>query len=250
MQRLERNLLRCDEQFAVERGFGRAPAQRLFGGKARQIGIVVLLGEMREDEIAGASIKAVGIGKIFADGVIRKMAGARKHTLFHDPRIRPDLEHVEIVIRFEQQAIRVTQMDLDQLRHVAEVGDQSHLRTIGAKREADGIRGVVRNGKGVHFDVADAKSLAGLDAFDAAEALLKSVRKGAAKRVHRLFGDKERGFPQAEHLRQAVAMIEMLVGDKDAVEVLDAEFGGSEPGECFAFAESGVHEEAGALGLE
>jgi len=54
-----------------------------------------------EDEIARDRIEAVGIAKIFADGVIRKMAGAAEDALLDDPWIRADLEHVEIVIRFE-----------------------------------------------------------------------------------------------------------------------------------------------------
>jgi len=45
-------------------------------------------------------------------------------------------------------------------------------------------------------------------------------------------------------------VVGVLVGDEDAVNVLDASFDGGEPGERFAFAKSGVHEEAGALRLE
>jgi len=45
-------------------------------------------------------------------------------------------------------------------------------------------------------------------------------------------------------------MVGVLVRDEDAVEVIDALFNGGKASESFAFAESGVNEEAGALRLE
>ncbi len=107
------------------------------------------------------------------------MSGAAEDALLDDPRIGADLEHVEIVIGFENQAIGVAQMDLDQLRHVAEVGDESDLDSIGAEREADRIGSIVGNGKRVHFDVADAEALPGVNGLDTAEAFAKSVRQRA-----------------------------------------------------------------------
>jgi hypothetical protein len=45
-------------------------------------------------------------------------------------------------------------------------------------------------------------------------------------------------------------MIRVFVGDEDAVDAVNASFDGSEAGQRFALAKSGVYEEAGALGLE
>src|SRR4029077_9581137 len=78
----------------------------------------------------------------------------------------------------------------------------------------------------------------------------QALRQRTMESVHGLFGDVERRLPQAEHLRQAVAVIVMFVGDQDGVEVLDVDFESREAGEGFAFAESGVNEESGALRLE
>jgi len=75
------------------------------------------------------------------------------------------------VIRFENQAIGATEMDFDKLRHVAEVGDDSHLRAVRTKGESDGISRVVRNGESVDVNVADCEVLARLDGFDAFEPL-------------------------------------------------------------------------------
>ena len=68
--------------------------------------------------------------------------------------------------------------------------------------------------------------------------------------VHSGLCDEERRFPQAEHLREAVAVVGVLVGDQDPVDVLDSSFNGGEAGQGFALAESGIHQEAGPLGLE
>jgi hypothetical protein len=108
----------------------------------------------------------------------------------------------------------------------------------------------VRNGERVNFNVANSEMLARLNGFDAAEALSKCFGKDALHRLHRRFGNVKRGFPQAEHLREAVAVVRVFVSDKDAVDVLDGSFDGGQAGQRFALAQTGVHEEAGALGFE
>jgi len=80
-----------DEEFAGKGRLGGAALQGFFSGDADEIGIVVFLRNVGEDEIARDRIEAVGIAKIFADGVIRKMAGAAEDALLDDPRIRPTL---------------------------------------------------------------------------------------------------------------------------------------------------------------
>lgn len=98
-------MLESDEEFAGEGALGRAAAQGFFGGEADKIGIVVFLRNVGEDEIARNGVEAVGVAKIFTDGMIRKMAGAAEDALLDDPGIRADLEHVQIVIGFEDETI-------------------------------------------------------------------------------------------------------------------------------------------------
>jgi hypothetical protein len=239
-----------NEEFAGEGGFGRAAAQGLFGREEDEIGVVVFLRDMGEDEIAGSGVEAFGIGEEFADGEIGKMAGAGENALLDDPGIRADLEHVEIVIGFEDEAIGLAEMDLDEFGHVAEIGADGDLVAVGAEGEADGVGGIVRDGEGVDVDVTDGKALAGVDGFDAAEAFAKSVRKDALEGVHGGLGDVERGFPDAEHLGKAVAMVGVFVSDEDGVEVIDFAFDGGEAGKGFAFAEAGVNEDAGGVAFE
>ena len=170
--------------------------------------------------------------------------------MLDDPGIRAHLEHVEIVIGFQNETIGVAKMDLDELGHVPEVGDDCELGAVGAESESDRIGGVMRNAEGVNLDVTHGEGLSGMDRFDAAEPLAKSIGKNTLHGIHSWLGDVERGFPESEHLRQAAAMVGVLVRDEDAVEVIDGLFNGGKAGESFAFAESGVNEEAGALGLE
>ncbi len=154
------------------------------------------------------------------------------------------------MIRFQDQAVGPTKMDFDQLGHVAKIGNDSHLCAIRTEREPDGVRRIVRNGESVHINIADGEMLARLDTFDALEPLAKRFREDALHGVKRRFGDVERHFPQAEHLRQAVAVVGVFVGDEDAVDVVDGSFDCREARQRFALAESGVDEEAGAPGLE
>jgi len=250
LKRLERNALGGDEKFAGEGGFGRSAAESFFGANAREIGIVVFLRDMREDEIARTGIEAFGIGQEFADGKIRKMAGAGKHALLDDPGIRTDLEHVEIVIRFEDEAIGLAKMDFDEFGHVAKIGADGDFGAVGAEGETNGIGGIMRDSEGVDVNVTDGEALPGVDGFNAAETLAESVRKDAMELVHGGFSDVERGFPDAEDLREAVAVVGVLVSDEHGVEAVNVAFDGGEAGKGFAFSEAGVNEDAGAFGFE
>ena len=200
--------------------------------------------------MADAGIEALGIGKEFADGVIRKMAGAGEDALLDDPWVWADLEHVEIVIGFEDEAIGLAEMDSYVVWKVAEISADGDFGAVGAEGEAYGVGGVVRDGKGMDVDVADGEALASLDGFHAAEALAKGVREDALQGFHRGLGDIERRLPEAEDLRKAVAVVGVLVGDEDRVEAVDITPNGSEAGEGFAFSEAGVNEDTGGFGFE
>jgi hypothetical protein len=226
--------------------------QRLLGGDARDVGIVVFLREMRENQEARPAVETVGISEVFANSVIGEMAGAAQDPLLHDPRVGTDFQHVEVVIGLQNQAIGIAKMNFDELGHVAQVGDDGYFYTIGAKSEADGIGGVMRNGEGVDLDIPDGEALAGVNGFDAAEPLAERIRQGALERVHGGLGDVQGSFPQAQNLRQTAAMIVMLVRDENAVQAVEAGIllDGRETRQSFAFAEAGVDEEASALRLK
>jgi len=205
---------------------------------------------VREDEMADAGIEAFGVGKEFTDRVIGEMAGAGEDALFDDPGIWADLEHVEIVVGFENEAIGLAEMDSDVVWKVAEIGADGDFGAVGAEGEADGVGSVVRDGECVDVYIADGEALAGLDRFDAAEALAKGVGEDALQGFHRGLGDVEGRFPEAEDLREAIAVVGVLVGDEDRIEVVDIATNGGEAGEGFALSKAGVNEDAGIFSFE
>jgi len=243
-------VLRGEEEFAPESALGGAAVQGFFGRNSGSMRVVVLLGEVGENKVACAGIEAVGIREILTDRMIGKMAGTGEDALLDDPRVGADLEHVEIMIGFEDEAIGFAEMDFDELGHVTKIGADGDLGAVGAEGEGDGVDGVVRNGEGVDVDVTDAKALAGLNGFDAAKAFAKSFGKNAPEGAHGGLGDVERSFPEGQDLREAVAMIGVLVGDEDRIEVIKVAFDGSETGKRFALAKAGVHKDAGAIRFE
>jgi len=242
--------LRGHQKFAAKRELRGPAAERFFGRKPREVWIVVFLRNVRQNEVAGPAVETFGVSKKLAHGVIRKVPGARKHALFDDPGIRPDLEHIEIVVRFENQAIGGAQVNLHKCRHVAEIGADGDLRAVGAKSESDGVGRIVRNREGVDIDVTNGETLASLNGFHPAQALAESLREDAPKLAHGGLGHKQRCFPDTENLGEAVAMIGVFVGDQDGVEVADVAPDRSEAREGFAFSESCVNEDAGAFGFE
>jgi hypothetical protein len=239
-----------EKKLADESGFIGATAERFFCGEECEIGIVVFLRHVSENEIAGVTIETIGIGKVFADRVVGEMAGAGKDALLNDPRIGADLEHVEVVVGFENETISFAEVDFDKLRHVAEVGADGNLGAVGAKSETDGIDGIVRDGKGVDVDVTDAKALAGLNGLNAAEALTEGLRENALKSTHGGLGYIERTLPETEDLRETIAVIGVFVSDEDSVKMIEVGFDGGEPSKSFAFTEASVNKDAGAFGFE
>ena len=125
-------------------------------------------------------------------------------------------------------------MDFDEFGHVAKIGNQPHLGALAAKGETNGVDGVMRYRESVHFDITNHEALAGVDGFYASDAFAKSFGQTATQRIQSGLRNIQRCFPERQHLRQAVAMISVFVGDKDAVEVVDRHFDGGESRKSFA----------------
>src|SRR6266852_1826409 len=141
------------------------------------------------------------------------MTSTGEHTLLYDPEIRTALEHVQIVIRFEDHAVGFAQMHFHMIRHVAKIGTNSYFRAVIPKSESNRVHGIMGNTKCVDVDITDRKGLASIDGFDAAEAFAESFGEDALERIHGGFGDVERSLPDAENLGEAIAVVGVLVGD-------------------------------------
>ena len=64
------------------------------------------------------------------------------------------------------------------------------------------------------------------------------------------FGEKNRGAPEAQDLRQASYVVAVFVRDDDAVEPLDSMAQRFEPPQRFALAQPRVHQHARSLGFD
>ncbi len=241
-------------QFAAEGHFRRAAVQSFFGAHFCHVGVVVYFRKVRENEVARFPVKSFRVAKIFAYGIVREMAGAAHHALLDVPGVWADLEHFEIVIGFEDEAIGAAKMVFHQLGQIAEVGHDGEFlpitAMIRAERKADRVGGVMRNGKRRDFNVADAKAVAGMEMFDVREALVR--RFGDRQHRGALGGRSEenRRPPQSQDLRETANVVGVLVRDDDAVEVVNRMAERFEAAKRFALAEAGVHEEAGILRFE
>jgi len=238
-------------QRPAKREFIGAAAEGLFGGKAGEVRIVILLGEVREDEMARMAVKNLRVAQKLADHGIRKVPGAAHHALLDKPWIGPDLEHIEVVVRFEDQKIGFAQMMLHQLRHIAQIGDDSYLRAVATKGVAHRIGCVMRDGEGIDFDVANLKALARVNVLDALHLLHRPF--GIHFQDFRMGGLRKIGgaIEQARQLRDPAGMVGVLVGDQDRVDTLGLlpaqRF---QAAQQFLLAKSRVNEEGGVLRFE
>jgi hypothetical protein len=102
----------------------------------------------------------------------------------------------------------------------------------------------------MHIDIANGEVLPGVNGFDAAQALFKTLWKRALERVECLFRNVERCFPDPQHLRQAIAVVGMFVRDEDSVELLERDIARGEARQRFTFAKAAIHQKSGVLRFE
>src|SRR5829696_5215632 len=97
--------------------------------------------EITPDEVAG--------------GFVQEMPHTAHHTLLHRPRVRPHLQHLDIMIRFEQQQVRAAEMEPYRIGHISEICSNAELDSLRAQAVTDWIPRVVRNGEAIDFNIAD-----------------------------------------------------------------------------------------------
>ncbi len=87
-------------------------------------------------------------------------------ALLHAPGIWPDAQHLDIVIRFEQQHLHAAQMHFDRNPAYSGIGGDANFDAFGMETKAHRIDGIVRNGKALDSHIADHPARSGLERFD------------------------------------------------------------------------------------
>src|SRR5689334_6249043 len=219
-----------------------AAVERLLSHYSRNFRVIVVLAEMAQNQSRGGRIELVA--EIIAHHFVRQVAVAAHHALLHRPGIRSDLQHIEIVIGFEQQHVRAAQMKLDRVRNITEVGDDADLDALRLETKAYRVDGIVRNGEAVDLDVAD----------DQARARLKALQaRGTAFPIderRRKTSDVNRRRDFLRQARQAADVIRMLVRDENGVDAVGLLANGCQALGELLEAETGVDENAGLPGRD
>ena len=199
--------------------------------------MIVVLAQVPQDQCTdgGVQIAANEIG----DDVVRQVPLATHDALFHRPRIRPYLQHFEIVIGLQYQQIRATQMELNRIRQIAEIGDQPDLDALRAKAKSHRIDGVMRDGKAVDLDVADGERGPGLKTIQLGCVLAPG--NGRSREA----GDINRCVQVPGERNQSADVIGVLVGDQNRVHGLARLVDSGEAREHRA-CEARVHQDAGS----
>jgi hypothetical protein len=102
----------------------------------------------------------------------------------------------------------------------------------------------------MHIDIANREALAGLNRLDSPQTFPERFWQDALQRVHGRPGHEKWRLPESEDLRQAVAVIGVLVSNQDGVEAVNVSPDGREARQSFTLSEAGVHKDAGASGFE
>ena len=126
----------------------------------REFGLVTFaaqVGEVKVLQFGGHDVRGG-----FGGGHVREMAVTAEDALLERPRAaRAILQHLHVVVGFEDEDVR----GADAVEHepgcVAEVGGEADVAARGAQKKSDGILGVVRDGKGFDEHVGDLKARAG-----------------------------------------------------------------------------------------
>lgn len=124
-------------------------------------GVVGVVTQMAQHK--GVEIPFNAAGDEGGGHVVGEMTVAAHHALLYAPRIGAYLQHLQVVVRFQQQEMAALEVVLHGFRHVAEVSQQAKAVAFGLDNEAHGIGGVVGNGKAADVEVANGEAIPGCD---------------------------------------------------------------------------------------
>lgn len=178
----------------------------------------------------------------FGGADVGEVAVAGEDSLFDGPGAAGVvLQEVEVVVGLEQDRVAAADALDGQFGGVADVGEETDAGLGVFDDEADGVVGVMGDGKGVDREVADGEPVSGVEEAPSVEVgqVLPEAIGGEAIAVE---GEAEGA---AQDL-QAGGVVGVFVGEEDPVEVGDIQANGRQPPGDLPRAEAGVDQEAGA----
>ena len=163
-------------------------------------------------------------------------------------RIFAAQQNILFVIGFDNQNVRVTDCRKDLLRHAAGICNERDLAIALLEGIADRLCRVMRDTKNVHLNIPDKKTVAASHDFKLFSLRLRILlrygftgpARGEYRAAIRLFG-KQRA--------DALDMIDMLMGQHDAVQLRARKSAGRKAFLCFFRADADIRQNSRALTL-
>ena len=127
-----------------------------------ELGLVAFAAEVREVELAEVGGDDLGDG--FGGGDVGDVTVTAEDALLESPgTARTVLEHLHVVVGFEDEDVRGADALEHQLRDMAEVGGKADGAGGGAQDKTHRVLSVVRDGKSFDANIADLETCAGFE---------------------------------------------------------------------------------------
>ena len=141
----------------------RADVMELFGHDVlREFRLVAFAAQVGEVKVAQSGGHDLRSG--FGGGHVREMAVAPEDALLKRPRAaRTILQHLHVVIGFEDEDVRGADAVEHEFGRMAEVGDEADVAARRPQKKSDGVLRIVRDGKCLDENVGDFKARTGVE---------------------------------------------------------------------------------------
>ena len=142
------------------------------------------------------------------------------------------------MIGFEQEHVRGANAFDDELRGVAEVGQEPNISRVGANQKADRIVCIVRHGESVHDDIAHIERCA--------RAENPAIESGVELMLNRFLREavaENRNLQLRAQRCQTLNVVAVFMGDENAVQSLRRAANGGKPLPDLTAAQTGVDEQ-------
>lgn len=152
LEHLELEVLSGDDAIVAQYGLD---------GLTRQFGVVVLLAEVAQPDVADAGLDVLGDGD--AAVTVAQVAGAALYAVLQVLRVRALQEHLDIVVGLDDEIVGTRDVGSHLGRDRARVGDDAEGDAAGLDLVADVLGGIVGHEEGRDAEGAQLQRLSGCD---------------------------------------------------------------------------------------